>query len=116
VAAITGTTIIGIIIAWSLNMTASTNDNSSLPFIADRVISHDNLADLERVACEAEVDPTITFEAADLVTRTTSELWCLSGMLTARGMSEHARAVAKIAAERRRASEEYIQELRDRQS
>jgi hypothetical protein len=93
--------------------TTDDNPDSTLPFLGGRVISHDNLADLERVACEAEADPTITFEAADLVTRTTSELWCLSGMLTARGMFEHARAVAKIAVERRSASEEYLQELRN---
>jgi hypothetical protein len=94
-------------------MASPTDDSSdsTIPFIAHRDLSRDTLEDLEQVAAEAEGDPALTFEPVNFVIRTTSELWCLAGMLTARGMFEHARAVAKIAAERRSATEEY---LRDR--
>jgi hypothetical protein len=75
--------------------------------------SHDNLADLERVAFETEGDPAITFEPANLVTRTETELWCLVGMLFRRGLYGHARVVAENAAERHSIAKLYRQELRD---
>ena len=93
VRSITSTTITFIIVSTtrSVNMTSSGNDNSVsiIPFIGDRGLSHDALADLERVAFETEGDPAIIFEPANLVTRTETELWCLAGMLARRGMMPH---------------------------
>jgi hypothetical protein len=57
------------------------------------------------LAFEAEGDPAVTFEPVNLVTRTTSELWILVGLLVGRGMIEHALAVAKCAAARRSATD-----------
>jgi hypothetical protein len=114
VAATTITAFISII--RSTNMTSPTDDHSDpvIPFIGDRGLSHDALADLERVAFATEGDPATAFEPADFVTRTETEMWVLAGMLARRGLYQHAHAVAEIAAEWHSATEQYLQELRGR--
>jgi hypothetical protein len=88
-----------------------TSTDSTIPFIGDRIISHDTLAELEGVAFEAEGDPAVTFEAVNLITRTETELWVLAGMLARRGMYRHAQAVAETAEERHSEADRYLQEL-----
>jgi hypothetical protein len=104
-AAIPGITII----ARSMNMTASNNDNgdSIIPSLAGRAIDHDILSNLERIAFETEGEPGILFEPVNLLAYTTAELWVLSSMLGARGLYQHAhhcRPTCSGEARRRRAA------------
>ena len=95
-------------------MTASNNNSSdpTIPSLAGRVIDHDTLSNLERIAFETDGEPDILFEPVNLLAYTTAELWVFAGMLDRRGPYRHAHVVAEHASERHSATEQYRQELR----